>query len=154
MTQHLHSKRLPGPGAGKVLGAVLGLVAALSLGAVGQARAATPASAPAPVPSGADRFSDQPHGFASLAGGTTGGAGGKVVTVTDQASLAKYAAAEDPYIIRVSGSIAVEPFGSNIIVGSNKTIIGVGDSGEIVHGELHLNPGTHNVIIRNLTIRD
>ncbi|MCD9879061.1 pectinesterase family protein [Streptomyces guryensis] len=154
MTQHLHSKRLPGPGAGKVLGAVLGLVAALSLGAVGQARAAAPASAPAPVPSGADRFSDQPHGFASLAGGTTGGAGGKVVTVTDQASLAKYAAAEDPYIIRVSGSIAVEPFGSNIIVGSNKTIIGVGDSGEIVHGELHLDPGTHNVIIRNLTIRD
>lgn len=154
MTQHLHSKRLPRPGAGKVLAAVIGLAAALSLGTIGQARAATPASASASVSADADRFSDQPHGFASLAGGTTGGAGGKIVTVTDQASLAKYAAAEDPYIIRVSGSIAVEPFGSNIVVGSNKTIIGVGDSGEIVHGELHLDPGTHNVIIRNLTIRD
>ncbi|RPF32563.1 pectinesterase family protein [Streptomyces sp. TLI_185] len=158
MTQHLHSKRLLRPGAGKVLAAVIGLAAALSLGTIGQARAATPASASASasasVSAEADRFSDRPHGFASLAGGTTGGAGGKVVTVTDQASLATYAAAEDPYIIRVSGSIAVEPFGSNIVVGSNKTIIGVGDTGEIVHGELHLNPGTHNVIIRNLTIRD
>ncbi|WP_078912433.1 right-handed parallel beta-helix repeat-containing protein [Streptomyces sp. NRRL S-646] len=154
MTQHLHSKRLPRSGAGKVLAAVIGLAAALSLGTIGQARAVTPAGAPATVSPDADRFSDRPHGFASLAGGTTGGAGGKVVTVTDQASLAKYAAAEEPYIIRVSGSIAVEPFGSNIVVGSNKTVIGIGDTGEIVHGELHLDPGTHNVIIRNLTIRD
>ncbi|MEU6142075.1 pectinesterase family protein [Streptomyces sp. NPDC047081] len=154
MTQHLHSKRLPRPvprpGTGKVLAAVIGLVAALSLGAIGQARAANTVQAPV----SADRFSDRAHGFASLAGGTTGGAGGKVVTVTDQASLMKYAAAEEPYIIRVLGSIAVEPFGSDVVVGSDKTIIGVGGSGEIVHGELHLNPGTHNVIIRNLTIRD
>ncbi|WP_345567988.1 pectinesterase family protein [Streptomyces plumbiresistens] len=148
---HLHSKRLPRPGHGRVVAAVIGLVAALSLGAVGEAKAAAPSSA-ASVP--ADRFTDRAHGFASLAGGTTGGAGGKVVTVTDQASLARYAAAEEPYVIRVSGAIAVEPFGSDIVVTSNKTIIGVGDTGEIVHGELHLNPGTSNVIIRNLTIRD
>ena len=159
---HLHSKRLPEPGAGKVLAAVIGLVAALSLGAIGQAKAASPVGSSAgtshrvgtSAAADAERFSDRPHGFASLAGGTTGGAGGKVVTVTDQASLAKYAAAEDPYVIRVSGAIAVEPFGSDIVVGSNKTIIGAGDTGGIVHGELHLNPGTHNVIIRNLTIRD
>jgi pectate lyase/pectin methylesterase-like acyl-CoA thioesterase len=148
---HLHSKRLPRPAHGRVVAAVIGLVAALCLGAVGEAKAAAPSSA---APAAADRRSDRAHGFASLAGGTTGGAGGKVVTVTDQASLAKYAAAEDPYVIRVSGAIAVEPFGSNIVVTSNKTIIGVGDTGEIVHGELHLNPGTSNVIIRNLTIRD
>lgn len=148
MTQHLHSKRLQRPGLGKVVAAVLGLVAALSLGAVGEAKAGVQA------PASVDRFDDRPHGFASLAGGTTGGAGGKVVTVTDQASLARYAAAEEPYVIRVSGAIAVEPFGSDIVVASNKTIIGVGDTGEIVHGELHLNPGTSNVIIRNLTIRD
>ncbi|MGW6905571.1 pectinesterase family protein [Streptomyces sp. NPDC054940] len=138
------------PGHGKVLAAVLGLVAALSLGAIGEAKAASPTATSA----SADRWTDRPHGFASLAGGTTGGAGGKVVTVTDQASLAKYAAAEEPYIIRVSGAIDVEPFGSDIVVGSNKTLVGVGDTGEIVHGELHLNPGTSNVIIRNLTIRD
>ncbi|RRR77762.1 pectinesterase family protein [Streptomyces sp. RP5T] len=157
MTQHLDSKRLQRPGSGKVLAAVLGLVAALSLGAIGQARAVPAEQAAADRGGGqirADRWSDRAHGFASLAGGTTGGAGGKVVTVTDQAALAAYAAAEEPYVIRVSGSIAVEPFGSDIVVTSNKTIIGVGDTGEIVHGELHLNPGTHNVIIRNLTIRD
>ncbi|WP_455712947.1 pectinesterase family protein [Streptomyces pseudovenezuelae] len=153
MTQHLRSKRLQRPGHGMVLAAVLGLLAALSLGAIGQARAVE--KAPADSRSApADRWSDRAHGFASLAGGTTGGAGGKVVTVTDQAALAAYAAAEEPYVIRVSGAIAVEPFGSDIVVASNKTIIGVGGTGEIVHGELHLNPGTHNVIIRNLTIRD
>ena len=151
---HLHSKRLPK--SGRTLATVVGLVAALALGSVGQANAVAgdPTAAASASSASADRWTDQPHGFASLAGGTTGGAGGKVVTVTDQASLAKYAAAEEPYIIRVSGSVAVEPFGSNIVVNSNKTIIGVGDTGEIVHGELHLNPGTHNVIIRNLTIRD
>ncbi|MFD5058688.1 MULTISPECIES: pectinesterase family protein [unclassified Streptomyces] len=106
-------------------------------------------------PSAAHRaWSDTAHGFASLAGGTTGGQGGKVVTVTTQADLAKYAGAAEPYIIRVAGTLAVEPFGHDIDVTSDKTIVGVGDTAEIVHGELHLNPGTHNVIIRNLTIRD
>ncbi|MFE9648595.1 pectinesterase family protein [Streptomyces sp. NPDC006365] len=146
---HLHSKRLPG--IGRTLAAVMALVAALGLGAIGEAKAAPAAS---DTTTSAARWTDRPHGFASLAGGTTGGAGGEVVTVTDQASLVKYAAAEEPYVIRVSGSIDAEPFGSDIVVTSNKTIIGVGDTGEIVHGELHLNPGTSNVIIRNLTIRD
>ncbi|WP_217235753.1 pectinesterase family protein [Streptomyces sp. AC555_RSS877] len=145
---HPQSKRLPRSGHGRVVAAALGLVAALCLGTVGEAKAADP------LPAATDRWSDRAHGFASLAGGTTGGAGGKVVTVTDQAALATYAAAEEPYVIRVSGAIAVEPFGAEIVVTSNKTIIGVGDTGEIVQGELHLNPGTHNVIIRNLTIRD
>jgi pectinesterase len=130
-------------------------VAALGLGAAGEADAsATGETAAASPPGAVDRWTDRPHGFASLAGGTTGGAGGKVVTVTDQAALARYAAAEEPYVIRVAGTIAVEPFGADIVVASDKTIIGVGDAGEIVHGELHLDPGTHNVIIRNLTIRD
>ncbi|OXY99575.1 pectin esterase [Streptomyces diastatochromogenes] len=148
---HFPSKRLPRsrPGAGLVLAAVAALIAALGLGTVGQAKAATDSVASAAAP-----WSDRPHGFASLAGGTTGGAGGEVVTVTDQASLARYAAAKEPYVIRIAGSIAVEPFGSDIVVSSDKTLIGVGDTGEIVHGELHLDPGTHNVIIRNLTIRD
>ena len=148
---HFRSKSLPRPGV--ALAAIAGLVAALGLGATGEARAAEPARAEMSTPSAA-RWTDQAHGIASLAGGTTGGEGGKVVTVTDQPSLAKYAAAEEPYVIRVAGSVAVAPFGSDIVVASNKTIIGVGDTGEIVHGELHLNPGTHNVIIRNLTIRD
>ena len=77
---HVPSKRLPR--SGPVLAAVLGLLAALGLGTVGEAKAAAPASsAAAPA---ADRWSERAHGFASLAGGTTGGAGGKVVTVTAQ----------------------------------------------------------------------
>ncbi|TLS42566.1 pectate lyase [Streptomyces montanus] len=154
---HLRSKRLPGsgprPGPARALVAVAALAASLVLGALTPAEAAEPEGAQAASGSHG-QWSAKPHGFASLDGGTTGGAGGKVVTVTDQAALLKYAAAEEPYVIRVAGSIDVEPFGSDITVTSNKTIIGVGDTGEIVHGELHLNPGTSNVIIRNLTIRD
>jgi hypothetical protein len=61
MTQ-LHGKRLSRPGHGKVAAAVLGLVAALGLGAIGEAGAA---------PYRADR----PHGSASPAGGAADGAG-------------------------------------------------------------------------------
>lgn len=152
---HIPGKRLPRPGT--VLATVTALVATFALGLAGRAGAAEPtaAAAPARAPGpAAGPFDDRPHGFAALAGGTTGGAGGRVVTVTDQASLARYASAPEPYVIRVAGSIAVEPFGSDIAVSSDKTIVGVGGTGEIVHGELHLNPGTHNVVIRNLTIRD
>ncbi|MFE7031029.1 polysaccharide lyase family 1 protein [Streptomyces sp. NPDC057621] len=159
---HFRSKRLPrpgpepesgsgpgprtGPGAGRVLVTVAALVAVLGLGTLAPAEAAS------------DRYpawaADTAHGFASLEGGTTGGAGGQVVTVTTQAGLERYAAAEQPYVIRVAGTITAEPFGANIAVASDKTIIGVGTTGELVQGELHLAPGTHNVIIRNLTIRD
>jgi pectate lyase len=146
MEQHPHST---GRLRARALAAAASLAVVLSLTAVHHpARAAA-----APAPSH-DRLSGTAHGFASLAGGTTGGAGGKVVTVTDRASLARYAGADEPYVIRVKGTVAVEPFGSDIVVASDKTIVGVGTSGELVHGELHLNPGTSNVIIRNLTIRD
>ncbi|MEU3527155.1 pectin esterase [Streptomyces sp. NPDC038707] len=152
---HIPGKRLPHRCA--ALAAATALVATAGLGLAGEATAATPEAAPparAAGPAAAGPYGDRPHGFAALAGGTTGGAAGRIVTVTDQASLARYASAPEPYVIRVAGSIAVEPFGSDIVVASDKTIVGVGDTGEIVHGELHLNPGTHNVVIRNLTIRD
>jgi pectin methylesterase-like acyl-CoA thioesterase/pectate lyase len=96
-------------------------------------------------------WSNTADGFAA---GTTGGAGGTTVTVTTLADLVRYAAASTPYVIRVNASITVTPYGYEIPVASNKTIIGVGRTGELVHGGLHLNRGTHNVIIRNLTIRD
>ncbi|MER7399770.1 pectinesterase family protein [Streptomyces sp. NPDC000151] len=146
---YLRSKRLPD----RALAATAALAAALGLGAPAPAGAAEPPRPPATT-AAHDASADRPHGFASLAGGTTGGAGGRVVTVRTQADLAKYAAADEPYVIRVAAAIEVAPFGSDIVVASDKTIVGVGTSGEIVHGELHLNPGTHNVIIRNLTIRD
>ncbi|MER7107579.1 pectinesterase family protein [Streptomyces sp. NPDC000229] len=144
------SKRLPG----RALAAVTALVSALGLGVAAPAAEAVPVSVQAQSHTSGPHQADEPHGFASLAGGTTGGKGGKVVTVRTQTDLARYAGATEPYTIRVAGSIDVEPFGSSITVASDKTIVGVGTSGEIVHGELQLKPGTHNVIIRNLTIRD
>ncbi|MFJ4621544.1 RICIN domain-containing protein [Streptomyces sp. NPDC088812] len=93
-------------------------------------------------------------GFAATGGGTTGGAAGTTVTVTTYADLLKYASATAPYVIKVAGSITVPSYGYEIPVQSDKTIVGVGTTGEIVNGGLNLGTGVHNVIIRNLTIRD
>jgi pectate lyase len=94
---------------------------------------------------------DNADGFASLNGGTTGGNGGTVVTVTTFSDLVKYAAASGPYVIKVSGRITVTPFGYEIPVSDDKTIIGVGTTGEIYQGGFGLKPA-NNVIIRNLKI--
>ncbi len=84
--------------------------------------------------------------------GTTGGDGGQVVTVTNQADLEQYAGADGAYVIRVEGTITVSPKGKEINVTSDKTIIGIGATGEINEGGFILREGVHNVIIRNLTI--
>ncbi|MFG2824482.1 RICIN domain-containing protein [Kitasatospora sp. NPDC048365] len=99
-------------------------------------------------------WSDKADGFAATGGGTTGGAAGSTVTVTNLADLVKYAGSDSPYVIRVAASVTVSPYGYEIPVKSDKTIVGVGTSGEIVHGGFFLGTGVHNVIIRNLTIRD
>ncbi|WP_436532727.1 RICIN domain-containing protein [Actinoplanes sp. HUAS TT8] len=95
-----------------------------------------------------------PDGFASTGGGTTGGAGGTTVTVTTQADLARYAAASGAYVIRVAAAITISPKGTEIPISSDKTVVGVGTSGQIVGGGFFLGTGVTNVIIRNLTIRD
>jgi pectate lyase len=95
-------------------------------------------------------WADQPDGFAA---GTTGGAAGPTVRAGTLADLRAYAAAPEPLTVRITGSIAVDPFGDMISVGSDKTIIGAGPGAEIVGGGLFLD-AAHNVIIRNLTIRD
>ena len=119
------------------------------------------AGAPSPPPEGEflpRKWPDVADGFASVndmgQNGTTGGAGGKTVTVTTQADLEKYAANPQPYVIRVKGAITIAPKGKEVRMASDKSIIGVGKTGEIVEGGFFLGPGVHNVIIRNLTIRD
>ncbi|MFD3608405.1 RICIN domain-containing protein [Streptomyces atroolivaceus] len=104
--------------------------------------------------SGGRAWSDKADGFASTGGGTTGGAAGPTVTVRNYADLAKYVTASGPYVIKVAAAITVSPYGHEIPVKSDKTIIGVGTSGQIVGGGFFLGTGVHNVIIRNLTIRD
>jgi pectate lyase len=96
------------------------------------------------------------EGFASIdadgQSGTYGGRDGETVTVTNQADLNRYVTAPEPYIIRVQGKITISPKGTELRVTSDKTIIGVGTSGEIDQGGFFLANGVHNVIVRNLTI--
>lgn len=96
------------------------------------------------------------EGFATLSAegqnGTSGGVSGETITVANQDDLERYAGAAEPYVIRVQGALKIAPKGKEIEVGSNKTIIGVGDAAQIVEGGFVLREGMHNVIIRNLTI--
>ncbi|KAF1810332.1 pectin lyase-like protein [Eremomyces bilateralis CBS 781.70] len=90
-------------------------------------------------------------GFASLNGGTTGGKGGPIVTVTTHADLKAYAGLDGPYVIRVDRTLVSEPFGYEIPIKSHKTIIGVGRAGKITGGGLTVK-NERNIIIRNLEI--
>ncbi|MET7484826.1 pectinesterase family protein [Streptomyces sp. NPDC005538] len=125
-------------------------VVAYQSGGTQKASAAT-AAAPAWATATAD-------GFASVnalgQNGTYGGRDGKTVTVKTLADLEKYATAADPYVIVVAATIDMDPVGKEIKVQSDKTIVGSGTAGQIVGGGFFLGEGVHNVIIRNLTIRD
>ncbi|MFJ9154471.1 pectinesterase family protein [Streptomyces sp. NPDC102270] len=127
-----------------------GLAYGLLPGSQPEASAATNA-APAWATATAD-------GFASVdalgQNGTYGGRDGRIVTVKTLADLEKYATASEPYVIVVAATITMDPVGKEIKVQSNKTIVGSGTSGQIVGGGFFLGSGVHNVIIRNLTIRD
>ena len=133
-----------------VLTAAGGLAYGFLPGSQPEASAATTA-APAWATATAD-------GFASVdalgQNGTYGGRDGQLVTVKTLADLEKYATAAEPYVIVVAATITMDPVGKEIKVQSNKTIIGSGTSGQIVGGGFFLGAGVHNVIIRNLTIRD
>jgi pectate lyase len=94
---------------------------------------------------------DSADGFAALNGGTTGGNGGTVVTVTNQADLERYARSSGKYVIKVSGRINISPKGTEIDVASDKTIIGLGAAAEISGGGFRI-INRRNVIIRNLRI--
>ncbi|MDK1347479.1 pectinesterase family protein [Streptomyces sp. 378] len=121
------------------------------LGVLGSSVQQASAAAPAWAAATAD-------GFASVnslgQNGTYGGRGGKTVTVKTLADLEKYATAAEPYVIVVAGTITMNPVGKEIKVKSDKTIVGQGTAGHIVGGGFFLGQGVHNVIIRNLTIRD
>jgi pectate lyase len=100
--------------------------------------------------------------------GTTGGAGGTVVTVTNETDLRKWAGALDandnhpsdvvitgPYIIQVSGTINLA---GRVDIMPNRTVIGIGENPTITGANLRVRgAGSHpsyNVIIRNLIIKD
>ncbi|WP_371602182.1 pectinesterase family protein [Streptomyces sp. NBC_01220] len=144
------------------LGVAIAVSTALAAGfAATTANGATePRNSPYPASSAASpvRADEAADGFASVDAlgqdGTYGGRGGETVTVRTLADLEKYATAAQPYVIVVAAAITMDPKGKEIKVASDKTIIGSGTSGHIVGGGFFLGQGVHNVIIRNLTIRD
>lgn len=71
-------------------------------------------------PGAAVAAESSPVGYASMNGGTTGGAGGATVTATNASQLNTYATASAPYVIRITGTIAVSGMQK---VASNKTVI-------------------------------
>ncbi|MDO9634544.1 MAG: Ig-like domain-containing protein [Paludibacter sp.] len=88
-------------------------------------------------------------GFATLNGGTTGGAGGTEITVTTYEQLKAAVFGTSPKIVYVVGKIEVVGGGDAIEVGSNTSIIGVGNTAMISQVQLYLKNAS-NVIIRNL----
>lgn len=101
-------------------------------------------------------------GYASVGGGgiatTTGGAGGKTVTVKSLAELEAWAADREkntaPEILRIDGKIS-SSVSALITVknGANITIEGVGKTGELQNVGLNIRDYS-NVIVRNLTVHE
>ncbi|MFJ9038380.1 pectinesterase family protein [Streptomyces sp. NPDC102406] len=153
-----HRRRKPA----LTVGAPLAVAAALALahggGLLGAGGGDRASAAAAPAVTAAAWAEDVADGFASVDSqgqkGTYGGRDGRTVTVKTLADLEKYATASEPYVIVVAAAITVNPVGKEIKVASDKTIVGAGTAGQIVGGGFFLGTGVHNVIIRNLTIRD
>ncbi|MGK7869903.1 M10 family metallopeptidase C-terminal domain-containing protein [Falsiroseomonas sp. E2-1-a20] len=102
---------------------------------------------------------DLAHGFASLNGGTSGGAGGRIVTVSTgaalQAAIDAATKSAGPVTIRVDGVITPQNSGGSAITldgRSNISIIGTGDGAEFDGIGIHIKSGSSNLILRNLEI--
>lgn len=92
----------------------------------------------------------EPVGWATVAGGTTGGQGGEVVTVTNKDEFVNAVSGDTPRIVQVLGTIHGDYNIPN--VGSNKTILGIGYDARIVGFTVKITE-VNNVIVRNLTFQ-
>ncbi|KSU75842.1 pectinesterase [Pseudarthrobacter enclensis] len=101
-------------------------------------------------------WKQRPDGFASLPGhgldGTTGGQAGRIVTATTIAQLQEFAAAPEPLVIFIDGTLEAAQY-VKIPVAANKSFIGVGAGAEVVNAGFKL-INVSNVIFRNFTVRD
>jgi pectate lyase len=89
-------------------------------------------------------------GFATVNYEITGGNGGETVVVSNYSQLSNYALADDPYIIKVEGTIT----GSGMMeINGNKTIVGIGQSALISGFGFNIS-GVSNVIVRNLSFKE
>jgi pectate lyase len=104
-------------------------------------------------------MTDRAHGFASMKGGTTGGAGGATVTVTTGKELlaAIDKAGTKPLTISVKGEITPGNTGADVIDVAaihNLSIIGAGKGAEFDGIGIRVKDGSSNLIFRNLEIHD
>ncbi|AFR27174.1 pectinesterase family protein [Arthrobacter sp. Rue61a] len=101
-------------------------------------------------------WKQRPDGFASLPGngldGTTGGQAGRHVSVSSLEELKTHAAAEEPLVIFLKGSITAQDY-VKVPVASNKSFIGTGAGVELINAGFKL-INVSNVIFRNFTVRD
>jgi pectate lyase len=88
-------------------------------------------------------------GFATQNGGTTGGKGGKTITVTTYADLKSNAESTGPCIILVQGTISNGTAGGQIRVKSDKSLVGVGSTA-FLQGVGILVSSQNNIIVQNL----
>jgi pectate lyase len=99
-----------------------------------------------------------PIGWASVnangQNGTTGGAGGAVITVNNMNDLILNCNKTEPLIIQIEGPILITPKGRHVAVRSNKTIIGITPDAGLVEGGFSIGSNQKNIIFRNLTISD
>ena len=93
---------------------------------------------------------DDPIGWASVDGGTRGGAGARAVVATDAEAFTKAVTSAGPLIVRVSGRVKL---GGTVRVKPQKTIVGQGADAALTGGGLNLR-STSQVIVRNLSIHD
>nr|ADK25712.1 pectate lyase 1 [Penicillium occitanis (nom. inval.)] len=93
--------------------------------------------------------SDAATGYASLNGGTTGGAGGTATTVSSYAALATAVTGNAKKVIFVSGTITQTA--DQIRPGNNTSIIGKDSSAKLVNFGILVKEAS-NVVIRNLGI--
>ncbi|RZM02940.1 MAG: pectate lyase, partial [Pedobacter sp.] len=88
-----------------------------------------------------------PIGYASVNGLTTGGQGGKTITVTTLADLKNALQSTETMIVQISGTIRSS--GPTLLyVQSNKSVLGL--KGAMLEGISLSVYGQHNVIIRNI----
>lgn len=92
-------------------------------------------------------------GWATYDSGTTGGTGGTVVNVSTLSELKSALTRSGAYIIQVQGTIEITPFGAELPVSSNKTILGLGTDATLKGGGLGIG-SVSNIIVKNLTFKD
>ncbi|MBN1129503.1 MAG: hypothetical protein JXA71_10980 [Chitinispirillaceae bacterium] len=95
----------------------------------------------------APTFSSPDFSLIGFAAGVTGGTGGRTVQVNSASSFKTNCQSSEKLIIQVTGKID----NASVSIASNKTIIGIGTSGELTGTTLSISSGS-NILIRNLKI--